>query len=59
MLFRSSLVDDGKALSCEYCDFKDICGMKQRSCVDVGSAEAVGFGEDIVVAKAKKGKGDK
>lgn len=53
------LVDDGKALSCEYCDFKDICGMKQSSCVDVGSAEAVGFGEDIVVAKAKKGKGDK
>ena len=33
--------------------------MKQSSCIDVGSAEAVGFGEDIVVAKAKKGKGDK
>ena len=38
------LVDDGKALSCEYCDFKDICGTKQQSCVDVGSAEAVEFG---------------
>ena len=33
--------------------------MKQSSCIDVGSAEAVEFGEDIVVAKAKKGKGDK
>lgn len=53
------LVDDGKAISCKYCEYRDICGMKERSCVEVNSAEATDFEEDIIVAKAKKGKGDK
>lgn len=53
------LADNGECISCKYCEFRDICGMKEHSCVDVNSAEAANFEEDVIVAKAKKGKGDK
>lgn len=53
------LADNGEYISCKYCEFRDICGMKERSCVDVNSTEATDFEEDVIVVKAKKGKGDK
>lgn len=47
------LADGGERISCKYCEFRDICGTREGSAVDVNSAEAADFAENIVISRKK------
>ncbi len=48
------LSENGVAISCKYCEYKDICGAGTTSATDVDSAEATAFSEDIVLSEESK-----
>lgn len=50
------LVQNGKAISCEYCEFADICGIDTGSCCEVNSPEAEIFAKEVIKQAEKKDK---
>lgn len=48
------LSENGVAISCKYCEYKDICGAGISSATDVNSEDAAAFSEDIVLSEESK-----
>lgn len=48
------LSENGAAISCKYCEYKDICGAGISSATDVNSEDAAAFSEDIVLSEESK-----
>ncbi|MBS7397811.1 MAG: PD-(D/E)XK nuclease family protein, partial [Ruminiclostridium sp.] len=50
------LVQNNKAISCEYCDFSDVCGISDGRYCEVNSPEAEMFEQDVIKQEEKKDK---
>ena len=50
------LVQNNKAISCEYCDFSDVCGLESGRYCEVNSPEAEMFEQDVIKQEEKKDK---
>ena len=50
------LVQNNKAISCEYCDFSDVCGISDGRYCEVNSPEAEMFKQDVIKQEEKKDK---